>query len=345
MPRFSPCYHQFRNAVRLPLFRPLVFWCFLLSLFLAPAARAQSTALDDALRQLADRFAATSSAHGGLFRVEFFAFAPVAAESGKEWQDFFRQQLESHHFAVTMDPGAPLLRVGVAETPTEFVFSAASHIGDKDEVRLLTFPRAGFRASDLPVAPVRLEKQLIYQSTDPLLDAAFWNATSLGLVALVDHNGQLAALHIDSPNSIQQAVSLNAAGPLLSRDLEGEIAWRQDTMTILVAGKSCDFTWAASPEPKCHAANVMPRPPVLLTDPCGGTWKLLADGADWTNPEVLQVVPVSAIHRRSVMLSDFPGPIISINGEANPSANALVVTRNLRTGNYEVYKVTLACGN
>jgi hypothetical protein len=337
--------------VRLPFFRPFAFCCLLLSLSLAPAARAQSTAqdsvtLDDALRQLADRFASTSSAHGGLFRVEFFAFGPVAAESGKDWQDFFRQQLENHHFTVTADRGAPLLRVGVAETPTELVFFAATRVGEKDEVRLLTFLRASFRVSDLPVAPVRLEKQLIYQNTDPLLDAAFWNENSLSLLVLADHNDKLVALHVNPPDSVEQSVLLNGAGPLSSRDLQGELAWRQDSVSVLLPGKSCDFTWAASTDAKCHAVNFTPRPPVVLTPACGGAWKLLADGADRTTPELLQAVPASAMRSRSgAIVSDFPGPIISINSEQNPSASALVVTRNLRTGIYEVYKVVLACGN
>lgn len=338
--------------MRLPLLRPFVcFWCLLFSLSRAPAPCAQSNpqdsvTLDDALRQLADRFASTSSAHGGLFRVEFFAYAPVASESGKEWQDFFRRQLENHHFAVTSDPGAPLLRVGIAETPTELVFSAATRLGEKDEVRLLTFPRATFRAANLPVAPVRLEKQLVYQSTDPLLDASFWNDTSSDIVLLVDHNGQLAALHVNPPSSIEQSVLLTAAGPLSARDLEGELAWHQDSVSVVLPGKSCDFTWAASTEAQCHAVNFTARPAVVLTPGCGGAWKLLADGADWTTPELLQAVPAHGAEGRSAaILSDFPGPVISINSEQNPSASALVVTRNLRTGIYEVYKVTLACGN
>jgi hypothetical protein len=44
------------------------------------------------------------------------------------------------------------------------------------------------------------------------------------------------------------------------------------------------------------------------------------------------------------VLSEFPGPILGTNGEQNPSS-VLVVAQNLRTGDYEIYKITLACGN
>jgi hypothetical protein len=60
---------------------------------------------------------------------------------------------------------------------------------------------------------------------------------------------------------------------------------------------------------------------------------------------MLQVVPEGALQETSaVVASELPGPILSTNGEQNP-ASALVVARNLRTGNYEVYKITLACGD
>jgi hypothetical protein len=59
----------------------------------------------------------------------------------------------------------------------------------------------------------------------------------------------------------------------------------------------------------------------------------------------LEVVPDGASQEGdSGVLSEFSGPVLSTNGEQNPGS-ALVVARNLRTGNYEVYKITLACGN
>ena len=60
---------------------------------------------------------------------------------------------------------------------------------------------------------------------------------------------------------------------------------------------------------------------------------------------MLQVVPDgSAREGSAAILSELPGPILNVNGEQNP-ASALVVTRNLHSGNYEVYRITLACGN
>jgi hypothetical protein len=127
-----------------------------------------------------------------------------------------------------------------------------------------------------------------------------------------------------------------------------ELSLEPDSPSIVFSEKSCPFTWtAANAEIPCHAAKFVPRAPTVLTPSCdSGAWKLLADGADWTTPDLLQAVPNDPSQKGSAaILSDFPGPIISISAEQNPSPSAFVVTRNLRTGNYEVYKVTLACGN
>ena len=84
----------------------------------------------------------------------------------------------------------------------------------------------------------------------------------------------------------------------------------------------------------------------LLTSPCGGgSWKLQTSGSEPNAKGELQVVPAGAGGESSAaVLSEFPGPILGVNGEQNPGS-ALVIARNLRTGNYELYKITLACGN
>jgi hypothetical protein len=338
--------------VRLLLARPLAYFSVCLSLFLAfrlacgQSPSASPVTLDDAVRQFADRVASIPNLHGP-YRLEFLEDASLAAETGQDWQDSFRKELESRRIGLTEDPAAALLCIGVAETPTEMVLSAEVRSGDRDEVRLVTFPRATFRLASLPVAPVRLEKQLVYQSTDRLLDASsLWNGASTGMVLLAVRNGELAVLRIDASGALQQSVPLTVAGPLLSRDPRAELTAQADAVSVLLPGRTCQFTWAASGDAKCHSVKSTWRAATVLTPSCdAGGWKLLADGSDWTTPDLLQAVPENSMQKGSAsILSDFPGPIISTNGEQNPSS-ALAVTRNLRTGNYEVYKITLACGN
>src|SRR5271157_958073 len=137
----AACYHAYQNAVLLrsenSRFRPSRLILILFSLcfvFLPRAFPADSNSLDDAVRQLADRIAAIPNLHGPL-RLEFHADANLSVDSA--WQDTLRQELEKRRFAITEEPGAPLLKIGLAETPTQVVLTASTRIGDRDHVSIL----------------------------------------------------------------------------------------------------------------------------------------------------------------------------------------------------------------
>jgi hypothetical protein len=331
---------------------PLRQFFVLLSLFFAlvlsasaQSAPPENTLLDDALRQLADRVAAVPLR--GPVRLEFFEDANFVADTSKEWEETFRKELEKHRMTVTQDQSATLVRAGLAETPTELVLTASVRYAEKDEVRVVSLPRASFRSTNLPVVPVRIEKQWLYESGDRILDASsLRNGTEAGLVVLAERDSAVTVLLLDASGALKQSISLASAVVRPSRDLRAELAVRADGANVLFPGKTCQFTWSASADPKCHATKSNWRDPTVLTPTCdAGSWKLQADGTDWTTPDLLHVLPIDSSRKGSSgMFSDLPGPVLSINGEQNP-ASALVVTRNLRTGNYEVYRITLACGN
>ncbi|HKM81443.1 MAG TPA: hypothetical protein VJY15_10840 [Candidatus Acidoferrum sp.] len=305
---------------------------------------ADSNSLDDAARQLADRIAAIPNLHGPL-RLEFHADANLAADL--TWQDTLRQELDKHRLAITEEPTASLLKVGAVETPTQLVLTASVRIGDRDDVRIVAVTRAAFTAPALAVAPVRIARQLVYESSDHILDAsALGSAAEGGLAVLLYRNEDFAAMRLDSSAAVKQTVSLTAASLHASRDPRGEITDKGATAEVLLPGKLCEFNWVAGEEPKCRAKKTEWRTAAVLTSPCDASdWKLEARGDDWSSPDLLQIVPDAASRAGSVALfNEFPGPILSINGERDP-VSALIVARNLHTGNYEVYKITLVCGN
>jgi hypothetical protein len=300
---------------------------------------ADSNSLDDVARQLADRVAAMPNLHGPL-RLEFHADANLAADSS--WQDTLRQELEKRHLTITEEPSASLLKVGAVETPTQLVLTASARVGDRDDVRIVTITRAAFTAPALAVAPVRIARQLVYESSDRILDAA----AEGGLAVLLYRNADLVALRLDSSGVVKQTVSLAAANPHTTRDPRGELTDKGATAEVLLPGKICEFTWTAGDEPRCRAKKTEWRTATVLTSPCDSSdWKLEARGEDWSSADLLQIVPDSSARAGSAALfNEFPGPILSINGELDPGS-ALIVARNLHTGNYEVYKITLVCGN
>lgn len=333
-----------------PLLSSVVFILLLLLGDVSPplgqSPQSESAPLHEAIRQLADRVLSIRGLHGPM-RIEFFENAAFLAESNKEWQQIVQNEFDKRHLTLTQDPGATLLRIGLAETPTQMVLSAAVHTGEKDEVRLVTLPRVNFRRINLPVVPVRIEKQLLYETSSQILDAAsLWNGGESGLVVLNYQGGELSVVRLDGAGTLKQTVSFAAVAIHASRDLRAELTLRAEDASITLPGKSCQFTWAGPLELKCRSANSAWRNGTVLMPSCdAGGWKLQADGTDWTTSDLLQLLPVESLRKGSAgLFSDFPGPILSINGEQNP-ASALVVTRNLRTGNYEVYRVTLVCGS
>ena len=305
---------------------------------------ADSNSLDDAARQLADRIAAIPNLHSPL-RLEFHADANLAADS--TWQDTLRQELEKRRLTLTEEPSAPLLKVGAVETPTQLVLTASARVGDRDDVRIVAVTRAAFTAPALAVAPVRIARQLVYESSDRILDAsALGSAAEAGLAVLLYRNADLVALRLDSSGIVKQTVSLAAANLHASRDPRGELTDKGATAELLLPGKLCEFNWVAGEEPKCRAKKTEARTATVVTSPCDATnWRLEAKGDDWSSADLLQIVPDAAARAGSAALfNEFPGPVLSINGERDPGS-ALIVARNLRTGNYEVYKITLVCGN
>jgi hypothetical protein len=331
---------------------PLIPLHFLLLLFLVipkVCAQAQTAGqvvtLDEAVQQLADRVAAIPNVRGPL-RVQYFEDTGFAGETGKDWQEIFRQELEKSRLSVTEEAGANLLRVGLAETPTEIVLSAGVRMNEKEEVRFVALPRTALHSASLPVVPVRIEKQLVFQSADRLLDAApLVDGNESGLLVLGYRGTDLSVIKMDSSGANQQVVSLAVAGVRASRDLRGELASHSSDVTVVLQEKTCQVSWSTAGETKCHTGKPVWRAAVVLTPSCDKEgWKLMAGGADWSAPDLLQVVPNGALSKGSAaLLSDFPGPILNI--APDQASAALVVTRNLRTGNYEVYKITLVCGN
>jgi len=328
----------------------LSIWLSLALVFLATAelfAAPENNALDDVVRQLAARVAAIPNLRGPV-RLEFLQEAPFEAETGKEWQQTFRMALDEHHLALTDDASATLLRVGVAETPTVVVLSAAVRVSGKDETRFLSIPRSSFPLASVAVAPIRIARQLVYQTPERILDASWpWNGADGGMILLGYRDSVLSVLRIDPAGKLAQTISLASAGLAPSRDPRGELKVNDaNGGTASFGSKVCDLAWSTSTEAKCRSATSNWRGPTVLTpscDPAG--WTLRTDGLDWTTSDVLQVVPAGVLREGSAELrSDFPGPILSVNVGQNP-ANALVVSKNLRTGNYEIYKVTLACGD
>ena len=320
--------------------------------FFLPAMADDDVVVRETAQKLAERVATIPGLHGPL-RLEWHPDANWSEGESGHWQGTVRAELKKRTLALTEDAGAPALDVFSAETPTQVVLTAKARIGDRDEVRIVSVGRALLSLGSLPVAPIRLERQMIYENENRILDASsLGSGAESGLALLLYKNFEIVAVRLDSKGAVRDSVSLSAASLKPSRDPRAELLVRAGLVSVQLPGKVCEFSWEATGVVKCHgerpaSANKSEwRSEVLLASPCDGSnWKLMSSGSEPNAREVLQVVPDGAPQETSAaVLSEFPGPIIGTNREQDPDS-ALVIARNLRTGNYEIYKITLACGN
>jgi hypothetical protein len=87
---------------------------------------------------------------------------------------------------------------------------------------------------------------------------------------------------------------------------------------------------------------------------CGSGWELLVTGkGDWTSADTLQAVEIRERQARSVSVPiELAGAVIALHSlatktasEASGSPNAVAVVRNLQTGRYEAYLLSITCPN
>jgi hypothetical protein len=317
--------------------------------------------MDETLRQLAQRVAYIPALKGPV-RVEIHADQSVTESQLDSWKALLEREFEKHGITLTDDTTAERLRIGIVKTPTQVVFSAAIRVGEKDEVRIVTLLRSEVAALARPAAAIRIDRQMVYESRNRILDASSpwngpWNGpengpgngTQGGMVILEMQNTGMVAIRIGADGTTLQTISMAGANPSPSRYPQAVLTPKEKGAELGLPGKICAFNWDNVAAMNCHAtepADPVEKSATLLTSPCDGrSWSVTTGDSDWTSSEKLELRPVgSSKESNSAASSQFPGPILNVNREQNPGT-ALVVTRNLQTGNYEVYKITLACGN
>jgi len=309
------------------------------------------TPLKETVRKLVERVVAIPELHPPL-RLEWHPDEKWPAGEGARWLDVLRDEFDLRALTMSDDASATALAIYAEETPAQVVLTARTQVGGHDEVRIVAVARAALRPAEMPVAPVRLERQLIYESGDRILDAAaVSNAAKGGLDVLLYKNFEVVALRVDANGELAQTVSLNSAGLKPDRNPQGKMTPRENRVSVQLWGKACDFSWDAPVEVKCHAekTSLLQKSPwwmgVVLNSPCDeSNWTFSEGSDDPTAHEVLYLIPDGAVEGSSAaVMSEFPGPVLNVNAEQN-AGSALIVVRNLRTGNYEIYKIMLVCG-
>lgn len=251
------------------------------------------------------------------------------------------------HVSLSEDPAAPELLVSLRETPAEFLLIAAVPVpGETREICMVQVPRADMPGSERSSSAVRLQKKLLWQQAGPILAAAeTQDSEKKQDLLLLLHRDALALYRLEGERWLLQDSA--ALEPLLRpwRDARGQVLTQGEEAQVLLPGRICTAHLGTRLSIACRPGTPAWRESVLTLSGCdGAAVKLVPGSGDWSTPDHLQPAEDgSGAADASGSRLDVPGPILSLSGEGNSRGSAVVY--NLSSGNYEVYRITLACGN
>ena len=308
-------------------------------------------------------------------------------------------------------------RITVSENASQFLLVEEASKGDEHQVWIAAWKRSE-PASSLPQGAV-LEKKLIWEQADQILDIAFPPA---GMLVLSPSNITLYARN-GTQWDAQRNVSLSPPKPWPA-DLRGRLRLKGSGFQVLLPGFQCEGTTEPALSAECHASDdawvlesgsralllaefaptrnyfdgrvtaqtgqrktIPPFYSAASVESRGRTWWLLTTldgrtqifdaafdpagtlGAQWgsdiagtdahcaaasqvlatrsgdrSQPDAIQAFTlVDRTPQPLTEAAEFPGPVVALWTSGGNSAT--VVVRDLRTGKYSAYGLTVVCGN
>jgi hypothetical protein len=312
------------------------------------ASVCRAGSLEEAARALARQIASLAESHAPLRLVWGNASSLSEAES-EALRRAFVAELAGRRAPLTEEAAAPELRVSLRETPAHLLFVAAfPGAGESSGVRMVQVPRAGISVDEHAPSILRLQKELLWRQREPILDAAELpgDAARPGLLLLLGRES-LALLHSEKDGWAWQDSAPLPPSPAPPRDLRGEIRLEGPRAQVVLPGRICDASFERKISLDCRAGSEPWRARVPLRSACDAAfWQLATASSDWS---VADQIRLESEHEKSSGASaarplDLPGPVLSLS-PAPENRSAWAVVWNLASGNYEVYRITLACGN
>jgi len=321
--------------------------CTLLFLFFAFGAIAHDDSAENRVRELARRVS-VDLPRNKMICVNWNNHEAVSESRSQQLKSAFVEELQGKQSDPATAAGNCAVSVFLERTPAQIVVTADVENGGDSRYFFATIPRAGIPAENVATSVPRLEKELLWQQTERVLDALFvrgGNDASDRLIVL--QRDVLVAYEKQADGwKVVQAKPLGEAS-VTQRAPRGELSFSLDQperVKIVFAGKSCQTSVSDASPLVCQQSTEPVRAGMLLASTCDSrVWWLRASGGDSTTPDKLELVN-SSVPQGQIAATELAmlGPIVSISsGEALRADTAVVF--NLATGNYEIYRIALAC--
>jgi hypothetical protein len=309
----------------------------------------RADSLEDAARVLARKVAAVPQRERH-FLLSWQNHSSLAEENSEALKQSFTAELGGEILVEKQEPGAPQLQVSVEESPAFYILIASVPAANGEAIRMARIARAALTSSGSSGVRFRLSKELIWQQQEPILDAVEMgeDAGKPGPLLILSRDSLSLYRRENDRWELQDSKRVPAAEKTV-RAPRGEIRMSvgaEKLESLVLPSQTCDITIVEKIELNCRAASHSWRDGILLASPCDrGVWWLKAESGDWSVPDRLTLQNSSVTKSASPVAElDLPGPAMSVsNGQRTRNDTAVVF--NLSTGNYEVYRITMACGN
>jgi hypothetical protein len=174
------------------------------------------------------------------------------------------------------------------------------------------------------------------------------------------------------PIVVDNAAKWNSSGNFFTGELYGENGFRlkiapfysaaflglkpeESSMFLITAGIDGRARLLDNAEKELRSFTAWGSELTTVLSDCGNSWHILATGrTDWTESDKItayQLEKHSVIEVEQPV--ELPGPILSLGSEQVPSEGdfkgrrqgAIAIVRNLKTGDYEAYRISMACSH
>jgi hypothetical protein len=346
--QFSPVNDQLARRFTLLAFTS----ASLFSIFLFGAANsivAQPQALEECVERLAQK--AIALPHERRMSLFWTNHTALSEQRAEHLRVLFEQRLEAAQVRFLQGEAAPALRVSIEQTPSQFVFTASVPSEGGSDVVIEDVARSSVSSDERPLNAIRIEKELLWQQEATILSAVLPGVPTGAEKKMILLTEDALVIYGEERGKWKLQTTKTLPGPKQPpRSARGQLLLAEentDRVGILLPGRRCEANLGADSPIICSGGGGdWPAGRLLSLPACGAqTWWLKSDGTDWTAEDRLFLRSSGAAKESApIAESNVPGAVFSIGAGSN-AASAAVVVRSLSTGNYEVYRIELACTN
>jgi hypothetical protein len=333
--------------------RGRLFLCLLLaSFFVSCPGSSRADPLDDAARALARKLCSGSPQQS--VRINWQDSSELPGLYPDSFKKSFLSQLSACGIATNKNTNNPRLMVSIRSTASKLLLVAnLVDSAGRGEIRMAEIRREALSIPSEPSQVPRLQKDLIWQQEKPVESATEWQdpATREEFLFLLS---QGLFVRLRSQNELWAEVSSTELPKMDRRSrLRGGTFVFDDPgakLQLLFNLRLCDFEPAGPLRFTCVDSNFGGKA-IRISSVCGEPPRFIGtDSGDYTQKDRIilggkEDAGVELPDEGSASHSlEMPGPVLDIANTPDPKV-VMAVVRNLSTGNYEVYRIALACTN